>query len=188
MPSIVHDETAESFRDLAVDVIKSVIRSCPDDPVKTKYPFKKKLLHGIKGNSNRAIQVWKVEGKWKELYPDASIRFRVGANSEANEENRLISSRLPGVIFEIGYSQTLESLRNYVRYYLLHADKGINKVVIVKIDPKTRRTFLEVWERYKRSIQGKKYWHVRLCKYKKDIPRENSAMVCVLTYNALMLC
>ncbi|QSZ32846.1 hypothetical protein DSL72_002426 [Monilinia vaccinii-corymbosi] len=171
MPLTLHNVTAQHFLELSLKVVRNVISNYPN-----MSSFKQKLEHGMTGMLNEGINVWKVKGKWKELYPDAAIQFFLSANDEFNDEGQTISCNLPGVIFEIGYSQTWESLRNYVRYYLLDTNKCINKVVIVKIDPKTRRTFLELWERYMKTIEGKEYWDVRMCKYRQEVKREDSTM------------
>ncbi|CAD6438919.1 6186d7fa-0b1c-4e86-ac2d-79144fd4e138 [Sclerotinia trifoliorum] len=144
LPSVAHDIVADKLRDVVLTVIKSTISAAPDT-----CPFKNKVLHGIEGNLSQQISAWKVAGKWKKFYPDVSINFFLPADHEANDEGN--------IIFEIGYSQTLERLRDFAKLYLLRTDMCVNKVVIVKMDPKTRQTFLEVWESYKKIVKGKRY-------------------------------
>ncbi|KAM0124137.1 hypothetical protein ACHAO1_011126 [Botrytis cinerea] len=55
-------------------------------------------------------------------------------------------------------------------------ENGVNKVMLVKIEPKTRRTIVECWERYKKRARGVEYWYIRMCQFDKRTSRSNSQM------------
>lgn len=174
MPCIIHEETIFLTGEYITETFKSAIEKVPDD-----FSFKLQLLDGINRKMSWPVP-YSYNGKDRKLYPDIAFPFYLPKGHRNNPEkgSKSLLCKYPGLVMEVGYSQTLESLRNYVKYYLLRMEFGVNKVILVKIDPKTKRSTLECWERCKKNINGTEYWCVQMCR----VYRSKSVMVCIFPF------
>ncbi|KAF7903087.1 hypothetical protein EAF00_002989 [Botryotinia globosa] len=168
MPSLIHDHFISLTLKFISKTIESTIRDHNHDhSIADNFPFKSQLLHGVDGKLSYGLKCFYDKKHNKTLYPDIAFHFYLRRGHPQNPlgKSQSLSCKYPGLIMEVGYSQPLESLRNYARYYLLRMENGVNKVMLVKIDPKTRRAIVECYERYKKTFRRKDYWYIRMCRF-----------------------
>ncbi|KAG9494731.1 hypothetical protein J7337_013870 [Fusarium musae] len=104
MPSKIHDDFATEFGLVLQKMIDDILRAVPNAP-------------RITDRQSRLVKLWEHDKakKGRECYPDGQFK-----DDRASK---------PGLVYEVGYSQTGESLEKVAKDYIVGTKGAINTVI-----------------------------------------------------------
>ncbi|CCT76130.1 uncharacterized protein FFUJ_14239 [Fusarium fujikuroi IMI 58289] len=120
MPSKIHDDFATEFGLVLRKLIDDILRAVPNAP-------------RITDRQSRLVKLWEHDKAKKggECYPDGQFK-----DDRASK---------PGLIYEVGYSQTGESLEKVAKDYIVGTKRAVTTVVCFNLKYNEGHSFVSIW-------------------------------------------
>ncbi|KAF5535378.1 telomere-associated recQ-like helicase [Fusarium phyllophilum] len=120
MASKVHDDFALNFGDLLQQLIDDILRKVPNAP-------------RVRNRQTRKVKLWEHDRskRGRECHPDGQFK-----DARAYQ---------PGLVFEVGYSQTADSLEKIAKEYILGTEGDVTTVVCFDLKYNQGASFVSIW-------------------------------------------